>query len=92
MDGEISITVQDEGMGFNPDVIADPTDGNKRLLCHGRGVNLMQALMDEVSFENDGNVVHMKKKLGSRLSLYQDLSRTCETQARSYRSNPVRQE
>ena len=69
IDGEISITVQDEGTGFNPDVVADPTDGNKRLLCHGRGVYLMQALMDEVSFENEGNVVHMKKRVGSRPSL-----------------------
>ncbi|MBV9155228.1 MAG: ATP-binding protein [Acidobacteriaceae bacterium] len=67
MDGEISITVQDEGKGFNPDVLADPTDGSERLLCHGRGVYLMQALMDEVSFENKGNIVHMKKRLGPSL-------------------------
>ena len=28
---------------------------------HGRGIYLMRALMDEVSFEDGGTVVHMRK-------------------------------
>ena len=28
---------------------------------HGRGIYLMRALMDEVSFEEGGTVVHMRK-------------------------------
>ena len=30
--------------------------------AHGRGIYLMKVLMDEVSFEEGGTVVHMRKK------------------------------
>ena len=63
MDGEVSITVRDEGDGFDVPVVPDPTDPHRRLLPSGRGIHIMRALMDEVSFEEPGNVVHMRKKL-----------------------------
>ena len=63
MEGEVTITVRDEGDGFDRPVIPDPTDPDRRLLSNGRGIYLMRALMDEVSFEEHGNVVHMRKKL-----------------------------
>jgi serine/threonine-protein kinase RsbW len=62
MDGEISITVRDEGRGFDIDAVPDPTTAENRLSTHGRGIYLMKALMDEVSFEQGGTVVHMRKK------------------------------
>lgn len=61
-DGEVSMTVQDEGPGFEHDAVADPTAPENRLLTHGRGINLMRALMDEVEFEKGGSVVHMRKR------------------------------
>jgi len=61
-DGEVSITVRDEGAGFDSDSIADPTAPENLISTHGRGIYLMRALMDEVSFEEGGTVVHMRKK------------------------------
>ena len=61
-DGEVSITVRDEGPGFDSNTVPDPTTPERRLFEHGRGIYLMKALMDEVSFEEGGRVVHMRKK------------------------------
>ena len=66
MNGEVSITVQDEGEGFDDAALPDPTDPQRRLLTHGRGSYLMRALMDEVSFEQNGTFVRLKKKAGRR--------------------------
>ena len=62
LDGEVLITVRDEGNGFDGPAIPDPTDPDRRLLPNGRGIYLIRALMDEVSFEEHGNVLHMRKK------------------------------
>ena len=61
MDGEVSITVRDEGKGFDSISVADPTLLENRLFTHGRGIYLMKTLMDEVSFEEGGSVVRMRK-------------------------------
>ena len=61
---EISITVKDEGRGFDIEKIADPTAPENQGSIHGRGIYLMKALMDEVRFEEDGAVVHMRKSTG----------------------------
>ncbi|HEY4049236.1 MAG TPA: ATP-binding protein, partial [Acidobacteriaceae bacterium] len=50
-DGEVSITVQDEGQGFDSNAVPDPTTPENRLVKHGRGIYLMKTLMDEVRFE-----------------------------------------
>src|SRR5246127_3379765 len=62
MDGEVSITVRDEGRGFDPSVLVDPTFRENLLVTHGRGIYIMKTLMDEVSFEEGGAVVMMRKK------------------------------
>jgi serine/threonine-protein kinase RsbW len=61
IDGEVLITVEDEGLGFEPDAVADPTTTENRLLAQGRGIYLMKTLMDEVRFEQRGAVVSMRK-------------------------------
>ena len=61
MDGEVSITIRDQGDGFDSYPLNDPTDPQNQLLTHGRGVYLMRALMDEIAFEESGNVVRMRK-------------------------------
>ena len=61
-DGEVSITVQDEGQGFDSGLVPDPTVSENRLLTYGRGIYLMKTLMDEVSFEQGGALVYMRKK------------------------------
>ena len=61
-DGEVSITVRDEGQGFDTNAVPDPTAPEKRLSEHGRGIYFVKTLMDEVSFEEGGTVVHIRKK------------------------------
>ena len=60
--GEVLIAVRDEGSGFNASAVLDPTTPETRLFEHGRGIYLMKTLMDEVSFEESGTVVHMRKQ------------------------------
>jgi serine/threonine-protein kinase RsbW len=61
-DGEVSVTIEDEGSGFRSDAIPDPTSPENRLRTHGRGILLMRTLMDEVHFEQGGSVVHLRKR------------------------------
>jgi serine/threonine-protein kinase RsbW len=65
-DGEVSITVQDEGQGFDADSVSDPTTPENRLLTQGRGIYLMKTLMDEIRFEQRGAVVFMRKASNAR--------------------------
>ena len=60
-DGTVSITIEDEGCGFDTDAVPDPTSPDNLLRPRGRGIYLMRSLMDEVDFEQSGSVVHMRK-------------------------------
>ena len=62
LDGELSITVRDEGNGFDRSIVPDPTKPENRLSSQGRGIYLMEALMDDVSFEENGTVVRLWKR------------------------------
>ena len=59
---EVSIVVQDEGQGFDPDAVPDPTSPEAIESSHGRGIYLMKSLMDEVHFDHGGAAVHMSRK------------------------------
>jgi len=59
---EVSITVKDEGSGFDTNIVPDPTAPENIGSVHGRGIHVMKALMDEVRFEEGGAVIHMKKQ------------------------------
>jgi serine/threonine-protein kinase RsbW len=67
-DGEVSLTIQDEGKGFDTAAVLDPTTLENRLLPHGRGIYLMKTLMDDVRFEQGGAVVYMHKASNARSS------------------------
>jgi len=57
-----TITITDQGEGFCPDEVPDPTtDENLEKPC-GRGIMLMRAYMDEVRFNSTGNQVYMVKR------------------------------
>jgi serine/threonine-protein kinase RsbW len=62
MDGEVSITVRDEGRGFDYRAIPNPTFRENLLFTYGRGIYLMKTLMDEMTFEEGGAVVMLRKK------------------------------
>lgn len=54
-------TITDEGAGFNPEDLPDPTeDENVEKSC-GRGVMLMKNFVDEVIYNQKGNSVQIKK-------------------------------
>lgn len=55
----LAFTVQDEGLGFNPMSVPDPTSPEHLDCCGGRGVFLMKQLADEVSYLNNGTTVRM---------------------------------
>lgn len=47
----VSVAVTDQGKGFDPDDLADPIDPNNLLRESGRGIFILKALMDEVSWD-----------------------------------------
>ena len=53
------VTVTDEGEGFNPDSLSDPTAPENIENIGGRGVFLMRHLSDELNFLDDGRMVQM---------------------------------
>lgn len=55
----IRIRVTDEGAGFDPAALPDPTLPHNLARPRGRGVYLIRELMDEVSFNEQGNSVDM---------------------------------
>ena len=52
-------TVEDEGTGFDPDSLEDPTAPENLEKIGGRGIFLMKHLSDEVKFSNEGRKVEL---------------------------------
>jgi serine/threonine-protein kinase RsbW len=61
-DQSILIVVRDPGKGFNPGEIPDPLRGESVYSDHGRGIFLINQLMDEVKFLKNGTEIHMIKR------------------------------
>jgi serine/threonine-protein kinase RsbW len=59
--GGILIVVKDEGEGFDPAKIPNPLVGENILAEHGRGIYLINLLMDQVHFERGGTEIYMRK-------------------------------
>ena len=55
----ITFRVSDEGPGFDYENLPDPTDPRNIEKPHGRGVFLMRALSDKVSFADNGATVEL---------------------------------
>jgi len=55
--------ISDEGDGFNPLEVIDPTADGRLDCCGGRGVFIMKELSDDISFDNDGRTVMIKFNL-----------------------------
>ena len=56
------IIVRDEGYGFIPDEIPDPTTPDRLPRPDGRGIMLMRSYMDEVVFRDNGREVYFMKR------------------------------
>lgn len=57
----IHIEISDEGRGFDPAALPDPTATDQIGVPCGRGVMLMRAFMSRVEFNPRGNAVIMEK-------------------------------
>ncbi|MBN1845117.1 MAG: ATP-binding protein [Sedimentisphaerales bacterium] len=57
----IDVYVSDEGRGFDPGGVPDPTAPENLENPSGRGIMLMRAYMNQVEFNDAGNEVHLVK-------------------------------
>jgi len=60
--GEIVIVVRDPGAGFDPSTVPDPRTPENLLKPGGRGVFLINRMMDTVEFSDEGRQVAMRKR------------------------------
>lgn len=58
------IIVRDSGEGFDPGDLPSPVMGEQIYEDHGRGIFLINRLMDEVRFRAGGTEIWMRKKTG----------------------------
>jgi CheY-like chemotaxis protein len=54
--------VEDEGPGFDPATVPDPTDPANLERIGGRGLMLIRTFMDEVEYNEKGNRITMRKR------------------------------
>lgn len=56
------VIVRDEGAGFDPDCIPDPTTPDRLPVPTGRGIMLIRAYMDVVEFRDRGREIFFMKR------------------------------
>ena len=61
-EGEVVITVRDPGTGFDPASVANPLHPDNLMKSSGRGIFLINGLMDEVQFADGGRELQMRKR------------------------------
>lgn len=59
---EFTVSVEDEGEGFNPDAVPDPLAEENLLRASGRGIFFMKNFMDEVTY-------HFQPERGTRVTM-----------------------
>jgi len=62
MRDEARFTIRDEGPGFDPSTLPDPTDPANLCRIGGRGLLLVRTLMDDVRFNARGNEITLVKR------------------------------
>jgi serine/threonine-protein kinase RsbW len=60
--GQVTVVVRDPGAGFDAANVPDPLDPANVMKPGGRGVFLINRLMDDVSFADGGREVQMRKR------------------------------
>jgi serine/threonine-protein kinase RsbW len=56
---QLKFEIEDEGNGFDPEALSDPTAPENLENPGGRGIFLMRNLCDDVSFSNEGRTVSL---------------------------------
>ncbi len=65
LEGSVQAIVRDQGRGFDPTLVPDPTLPENLSKSCGRGLFLMRKLLDEVSYNDLGNEVTLVLRLES---------------------------
>ena len=65
---EAVITISDEGPGFDPDSLPDPTDPANLERVSGRGLLLIKTFMDEVDHNSTGNEITLVKRAPAKVA------------------------
>ena len=60
-DRRVTVVVRDPGPGFDLEELPSPVVGEQLLSNHGRGIFLINQLMDEVDFRRRGTEIWMRK-------------------------------
>ncbi len=60
---KITVTIMDQGEGFDVHALPDPTNPDNLFKSHGRGIFLARFYMDEVVYNDKGNMVTISKSL-----------------------------
>ena len=60
----VQIHVQDDGGGFDPEAVPDPTTPDNLAREYGRGLWVLRHLVDQVTFNAKGNVVCLTLRAG----------------------------
>jgi len=60
----LTITVSDQGVGFDYNALPNPLWEEKQLKTSGRGIFLIKKIADEVKFNSSGSEITIIKKLG----------------------------
>jgi len=58
---KVRISITDQGHGFEPEKVPDPRSRDNIYKARGRGILLIRAYMDQVSFSTRGNSIKMTK-------------------------------
>ncbi len=64
---EICLTIEDEGDGFNPQSVPDPTLDPMANLLSGRGIFITKLNIDSLTYNAKGNVVTAVRKLRNKI-------------------------
>ncbi len=73
--GEARFVIRDEGPGFDPAQVSDPTYRSNLDKPYGRGLFLIRAFMDEVLFNDKGNEITLIKRPPMTIAPLQEMAR-----------------
>lgn len=58
----VTICIRDEGEGFTPEDVPDPTTPDRLRMPTGRGIMLLRAYMDKVEYRDNGREIFFMRK------------------------------
>lgn len=61
-EGGLLLWVRDQGAGFDPTAVPDPTTAAAIYAGHGRGIFLMRQVMDQVRYRDGGREVELRQR------------------------------